>query len=357
MKKICMFVFLASFVALIVSGPQAFAETKVHHWHVVNGPHAETVGPAPTANLYGAGAFFTNTPLNQAAVTGAGGSPTNSGNPWNGPWPGTNYPVGVSPDLWPCFGADTANGGDCLTIDGAGNGFGSYPGEVVLGTPSYTWYLDANTATAQPYGCNATAAADEFHFCAQAVNFYEDDSNDTTDDLLWSMTVTQVQGGTTKYLYDSGTQDYGANPYGGLLAANGVAPVVVFYEDLNLGLLGGTGSDTNGTYPEGNIGPCFASYNYPINNAPNAFVYGQYNTFGANWGIAGGKDCVAPEPGLATVTITTELETPTFKELTNTTAKPHNCPGEPVGGTCYTVTYKALVPAISAKQSFNIWLR
>ncbi len=333
MKKISVFqVFFAlAIAALFLCGQQSFAANK--HWVVKNVPHSDAksdLGAAP-AGLFGAGAQLVTTSLNQP------------GNPFTGPWPGTNYPTGAPTDLWPCFGGEGTAQPDCAYIGSTGTSDpASLGGSAVLGAPSYTWYLDANTSTSQPYGCNASSAADEFHFCAQAVNWYEDDSNDTTDDLIWSMTVKQGSA----YIYDSGTNDYGPNPYGGYLAADGVAPVIIFYEDLNFGTLGQTGP---------NNGNCFASYNYPINNAPNPYVYGEFNTFAADWGIAGGKTCVAPVPGLAVVSITTELQSPTYTELTNTTKKPDECPGEPLDGTCYTVKYGAAKYKLT--QTFDIWLR
>jgi hypothetical protein len=329
MKKVPMFqVCLTLAIAALFLSGQAFAANK--HWVVKNVPHSASpdVGPAP-AGLFSAGAFLGSTPLNQP------------GNPFTGPWPGTNYPTGAPNDLWPCFGGATT--GDCSTIDGTQ----SDPSEAVLGTPSYTWYLAANTATTQPYGCNATASGDEFKFCAQLDNWYEDDSNDTTDDLVWSATVTQKQGSSTVTLYDSGTQDYGPNPYGGLLAADGVAPVVIFYEDLNFGLLGGSGAPT-----ANNNGPCFGDYQYPI---PANYAFGLFNTFGADFGIAGKATCVAPAPGAATVTITTELLPATY---TTVPAKDYakDCPGL-TGAELPCTTVKYGKATYSLKQTFTIFFR
>jgi hypothetical protein len=339
MKKSPMvLVFLTlAIAALFLCGQQAFAAN--HHWVVKNVPHSanpDGVGPAP-AGFFAAGAALVNTPLNQP------------GDPFTGPWPGTNYPTGAPNDFWPCFGGDGTGQPDCAYIGSTGTSDGaSVVGSAVLGTPSYTWYLDANTTTSQPYGCNATTAGDEFKFCAQLDNWYEDDSGDTTDDLVWEATVTQKQGSSTVYLYDSGEQDYGPNPYGGLLAADGVAPVIIFYEDLNFGLLGGSGAPT-----ANNNGPCWGDYQYPI---PANYTYGEFNTFAADFGIAGKETCVAPADGPATVTITTELLPATYTTVSNPKDYAKDCPGM-TGAELPCTTVKYGKATYSVKQTFTIFFR
>lgn len=346
--KFCVVVLMFAVVAVFAFTPQAQAATRRLHIAVMpqgpaNSEAKPDYGAAPAANLYGIAAYFGAEPLNTEICTTTG---CTNENPWSGPYPGTTSATPPN-DLWPCFGDDTAQP-DCTYI-GSASGQTSLPTEVVLGNPAYTWYLTANTATTQPYGCDATATADTYHFCAQAINFYEDDSNDTTDDLIWSMVVTQ--GSST--IYDSGTQDYGPNPYGGLLASTGVAPVIVFYEDLNFGIPNGGAVNADG--------PCFASYNYPVTNttppAGSNTYEGLVNTFGAYFGVAGTKTCVAPAAGTATVTITTELATPTWKAET----KVSDCPASTMGGPpnssspyCYTVKYTKVK---SISQKFTIWFR
>lgn len=80
--------------------------------------------------------------------------------------------------------------------------------------------------------------------CDQTETFYEDDTGDSTDDLLYSVVVEQG----TSVIADSGTIDFGPNPCGGSPA------VVVFTGDANFGTLGVTGK---------NNGNCDADFNYP----------------------------------------------------------------------------------------------
>src|SRR5208282_1589844 len=172
---------------------QAQAANRHQHIAVISqGSASPDLGPAPAANLYGIAAYFSQTPLNAEVCTTSG---CTNENPFNGPYPGTDTSVAAPNDFWPCFGDNTAQP-DCLYIGpSAGytypSGATSLPTSVVLGSPAYTWYLSANTASDQTYGCDATATADTFHMCTQAINFYEDDSGDSTDELIWSIEVTQ----------------------------------------------------------------------------------------------------------------------------------------------------------------------
>lgn len=322
-------------MAAAASGPHSHIALKPNHSAAVHGNY----GPAPTANLYGVAAFFAAESLNQP------------GNAWSGPYPALSTSIAYPNDLWPCFGGDTAQP-DCLYIGyGAGTveNEPSLPAEVVIGDPNYTWYLTANTATSQPYGCNATTVAETYHMCTQATNFYEDDSNDTTDDLLFSIEVTQG----TSIVYASGTQDYGTNPYGGLDPAG----TIVFYEDMVFGIPNGGTANPDG--------PCFASYNYPSNTAgPGANYQGLANTFEGYFGVEGpsaGKaatvTCVAPVAGAATVTIITELAEPTWKPvkvLADCPASTMDGPPNSSSPYCYTVSYKA---KHTLTQKFNVWFR
>jgi len=322
---------------------QAQAANRHQHIAVISqGSASPDLGPAPAANLYGIAAYFSQTPLNAEVCTTSG---CTNENPFNGPYPGTDTSVAAPNDFWPCFGDNTAQP-DCLYIGpSAGytypSGATSLPTSVVLGSPAYTWYLSANTASDQTYGCDATATADTFHMCTQAINFYEDDSGDSTDELIWSIEVTQG----TSIIYDSGIQDYGVNPYGAL-----TAPTIVFYEDLVFGIPNGGAVN--------NDGPCFQSYNYPSNTAgPGGNYQGLANTFGGVFGITPKKTCVAPKAGAATVTITTELAKPTWKGVTVKADCPASTMDGPPNATspyCYTVTYTKVK---ELSQKFTIWFR
>lgn len=236
----------------------------------------------PTANLYALTAAFT----------------------------ATAYPTVNSDgtDLWPCFGSNSVNT-DCPTI---GNPSITFPnGGVALGVPSYVWSYtncDGDTATSLP--------------CGQTETFYEDDSNDSTDDLIYEIVVTQ--GSNT--VLDSGWVDFvGANPYGGLTPPADV----VIYGDSNFGTLGATGT---------NNGNCTADYNYPLaSNPPTAYPYI----------VAANKTCVNPVPGTATLTAITELATPKYTKSTKVSV----C--GTVGPPCWTVKF---TKKYSVTQKWTIWL-
>jgi hypothetical protein len=281
--KFHVFVCLA-IVALFVCGQQLLAQEVPHHYHTqlvhrVNSDHAiPQTNPAPPAGLYGTSQVFAATPL----------------------------PSGVNTDgtdLWPCFGNSSSANPDCPTIGDPSVTFPS--GGVAVGGPQYTWSFAA---------CDASASTDTTP-CGQTETWYEDDSNDTasTDDLTYSITATQVQSGKTVYIADSGTVDFGPNPYGGLSpAAN-----VIIYGDQNFGTLGATGK---------NNGNCDANFNYPSPVLPGVFV------------VAANKTCVNPVPGVATITATTSIATATFKTVKGVT----------------TVTYKV---KYKVAQKWNIFFQ
>jgi len=345
--KIFLQCLVLALVVAVCFGQPLFAAERHFHVAVIPGSHHSEASTGPAAGLYGISAYFGAEPLNAPVGTA-------NVNPWSGPYPGTTSATPPN-DLWPCFGDNTAQP-DCTYIgETAGEVYSpstatSLPQQIVLGSPSYTWYLSANTATSQPYGCDATTASDTFHMCAQAINWYQDNSGDTTDELLWSIEVEQG----TKIIYDSGTQDYGPNPYGGYLAATGVAPVIVFYEDLTFGLAGHSGAS--------NVdGPCFQSYNYPstVNGDPAGTYEGLVNTFGGLFGVTAGKTCVAPTSGLATVTITTWLAPATWTGVTvksKCNAATMGAPPNSSSPYCYTVKYGTAAKANVVSQKFTIWL-
>jgi hypothetical protein len=231
--------------------------------------------PAPPANLYN---------LNEAFVA---------------------LPPATNSDgtfLWPCEGT-TAGNVDCPTI---GNPSIPFPiGGLVTGVPQYAWSFadcDGNTTASQP--------------CGQVQTWWEDDTNDTTDDFIYKLTMTQVQGGATVYLENSGTLDLGPNPYGGM-----TPPATVFgYTDLTMGTLG---------VPTGpNNGECYPDFNYPLTTISYPFR------------IAANATCVDPQPGLVTMMATIELATPKFTQNKKTGL--------------YTVTYTR---KYILTQKWHVWLQ
>jgi hypothetical protein len=250
------------FLRLRTAGPRRISSSSAHAQPQNPNPDAN---PAPPDGLYGLDQAFT-----AYALDGSGA------------------------DEWPCFGG--GSGADCSTIVAGG---------VVVGIPQYVWSYSA---------CDGATASDTTP-CGQTETWYEDDSNDTStsDDLTYSLTATQVQGKATVYIADSGTVDFGPNPYGGLSPAADV----IIYGDQNFGTLGQTGK---------NNGNCEANFNYPSPVLPGVFV------------IAANKTCVNPQPGLATLTATTQIATATFSTKKGvTTVK-------------YTIKYKL-------QQKWNIWFQ
>jgi hypothetical protein len=289
-------------VALLVcAGPQAQAAEPHHHYTIKVMPRAarpdgQAIHPNVTLALNGVQQSFVGTPYSDPQV---------SSNPFDSDAAGS--------EVWPCFGsydgttASTANP-DCEYFE---DSFYS-PKNVyiptnaaVLGTPSYTWSLadcDATSSTTLP--------------CGQTNTWYEDNSNDSTDELLYIIEVTQG----TAVIADSGTVDFGPNVYGGLSPAADV----VIYGDQNFGTMGETGE---------NNGNCEASFGYPLaTNANPGSVY----TVQAN------KTCVAPVAGLAKLTATTEIASPAYTALTRGTGgNGQTCTKTaPCYDVKYTVKYK-----------------
>ncbi len=159
-----------------------------------------------------------------------------------------SYGFGVLPpvdgggnDEWPCFPNQNANGADCSQISTGG---------VVIGTPAYTQSLsncDANNSGATN--------------CGQVFWFYEDDTADTTDDLVVSIVVKQGKN----YVMDTGPFNFGPNPFGSTPGS-----VIVISDDTAFGTLGQTGPG-------------------------NGFCAGST------------ESCVNPVKGVATVTVTTTV--------------------------------------------------
>lgn len=207
-------------VAFLVCGPQAFAQ-RIHHLQirVVNPNHAQAKAEKKA--------------LEQLSV-GFGVLPPVDG--------GGN-------DEWPCFPNQNANGADCSQISTGG---------VVIGQPAYSQSLSA---------CDANS--DSSTNCGQIFWFYEDDTGDSTDDLVVSIVVKQGKN----YIMDTGPFDFGPNPFP-------AGSVIVIYDDTAFGTLGETGPG-------------------------NGFCAGSTET------------CVNPVKGVASVTITTTVGVSTITSKFN----------------------------------------
>jgi len=154
-------------------------------------------------------------------------------------------------DEWPCFPNQNANGADCSQIATGG---------VVIGTPAYSQSLSA---------CDANSGSSPN--CGQVFWFYEDDTGDTTDDLVVSIVVKQGKN----FVLDTGPFNFGANPFG---SAPGT--VIVISDDTAFGTLGESGPG-------------------------NGFCAGSTET------------CVNPVAGVASVTVTTTVGTSTITSKFN----------------------------------------
>jgi len=293
-SRLFLVVGLVAMIAFIACSQLAVAQGKPHYQvkilpkaNAEFGPGATTTNPPPAVGLYPTWAAFTGTSNN-------GGTPLNTDGTW----------------LWPCFGGGATANVDCPTI---GDPSIPFPvNGVVVGTPQYTWSLAACDGTTNG---SSMGGSPTYIPCGQTASWYEDDANDNTDDLLYSIVITQG----TSIIVDSGTVDFGVNTYGGMSpAAN-----IIIYGDQNFGTLGQTGK---------NNGNCTANYNYPgVGAIPTGLFI-----------VAAGKTCFEPVAGLATVTATTELATPVW---TSKTTK---------GVTTYTVKY---TKKYSLTQKWNIWLQ
>jgi hypothetical protein len=286
-------------VVFLVCGQQVLAQEKTHYQIKIVPKQSPVdrpaVNPPPTANLYGLSQTFAATP----GATNTDGT-----------------------DLWPCFGNSTTPNTDCPTI---GNPSVTFPsGGVALGGPAYDWSF-AN-CDAFTNGTSNTAYVP----CAQTETFYEDDSGTgATFDLTYSITATQVQGGVTVYLVDSGTVDFGPNPFGALSPP---ADVII------------SGDQNLGDWPGATTGPnnanCTADIAYPTSAdpAPGLFV------------IQANKTCVEPKPGLVTFTAVTTVATPKYTKHTTAALCGNTTPP------CWTVAYSATGKK-SVTQKWNIWLQ
>jgi len=300
-SRLLIVITLVGVVAVLAFAQTTLAAENPHHYTIKMVPrqHQEqgAVEPAAlAANLYGLAQYFGATPYVDAAV-----SPTNS----------DGY------DLWPCFGSYTSSGGtssentDCPTI---GNPSQPFPvNAIAIGGPAYVWSLSA---------CNATSTS--ANYCGQTQTWYEDDTNDSTDEEIYSIVATQ---GTT-IIADSGTVVFGPNTFGGLTPPADV----IIYGDQNFGNMGETGGANNGN--------CSPDYDYPL--ATNAWP-------GSTYVIAAGKTCGAAVSGPVSITATTEVAKVSYTKGTTAalcTPIVNGAPGTPVGPPCYlahfTSKYKVL---------------
>jgi len=286
MTKSCLFQVLAplAIAALVVCG-QAVAQEKPH-FQIKLVPRVNSdVRARPetlTKNLYALQAAFTQ------------GYPTPAAN-------------SDSTDIWPCFGAAAGNP-DCPTI---GDPSITFPaGGVAVGAPAYVWQL--SNPGSNGYGCDADTNGTSntaYLPCGQTETWYEDDTGDSTDDLTYSIVVTQ--GSNT--LVDSGTVDFGPNSFGGLTPPADV----IIYGDQNFGAWSGATTGPNNAN-------CTADFNYPLaSDPPTAFPYI----------IEAGKTCTDPVSGAATLTAVTEVATPKYTKSTSSAV----CGS--VGPPCWTVKY------------------
>ncbi len=152
-------------------------------------------------------------------------------------------------DEWPCVpNSANANYPDCSNIA---------PGGVVIGTPAFTQSL-----------ANCDDSTSTISYCGQIFWFYEDETGDSTDDLIVTIAVKQAKNYIADVVYN-----FGPNPFP-------VGSVVIISQDTAFGTLGETG-------------------------AGNGFCY--YST----------ETCVNPKAGVATATVTTTVGTSTIKSTFN----------------------------------------
>jgi hypothetical protein len=214
-------------------------------------------------------------------------------------------------DLWPCLGHATGNP-DCPVV---GNPSRPLPrGGIVVGFPSNIWSLASGPAAVNGVGCdaltNGTTGAQpaQYRPCAQLDTWFEDNSNDPTDDLLQRIIVTQG----SRVIYDSGTVDYG--PAGPI-----TYPVrVLLNYDVNFGFWPGAAVGPNN-------GNCSADVGYPL-SAP-AYP-------GTTYVVAAGQTCEQPIAGKAHFFTVTELATPKYTEASGKV-----CSASGVASPCFTVTW------------------
>jgi hypothetical protein len=214
-------------------------------------------------------------------------------------------------DLWPCVDYQGVNL-DCPRIGKPGVRLPGYG--IVTGFPAYSWTLQNTPGRGNGIGCDALingtgTLAIPYKPCAQISTWYEDATNDSTDDLIWHVRV--MQGSTV--IYDSGLQDYG--PAGPSVTY----PVhVVLAADANFGYWPGAEYGPNN-------GDCGTNILYPLQSP--AFP-------GRPYQVATGQTCAEPVAGPAKVLTRTILATPTYTQVTGAACTRRNVPSP-----CYTVAW------------------
>jgi hypothetical protein len=219
-------------------------------------------------------------------------------------------------DIWPCLGR--GNNTDCAMV---GNPPVPLPrGGIVMGRPAFTWALQNNDiigfGLGNGTGCDALTNGTVgqpsegvlYRPCGQIVTTYEDDTGDSTDDLLQRIVVTQGN----KIIFDSGIVDFGpAGPIN--------YPVSVILDtDANFGYWPGAQNGPNN-------GNCTGNINYPLSAA----------TFPATgYTLASNSTCEQPVAGPATFTTYTELATPEYERVTG-----RPCTSKGVASPCFTVKF------------------
>jgi hypothetical protein len=289
-------------VAFCVSG--AMAGEVPHHWAVKALPKTHHSNAATlTKNLYGTVAAFVGTPYATS---------------WTSP-----INLASGDELWPCFGGSTSSTGfvaetECnqITPNSATTDPEYYLPEQagVFGIPAYTWSLSA---------CDQSTTADTENPCGQTDTWYEDDTLDATDELIYSIIATQTQG----TIAASGTVDFGPNSYAATAGQN-----IIISGDQGFGTQGATGA---------NNGNCAYAYNYPLASAANP---------GETYVVPAGKTCVNPVAGLVTLAATTEVGKPGYTKVTKGTVYGVACS---VAAPCYTTKWTKVY---SLAQKFTIWL-
>jgi hypothetical protein len=214
-------------------------------------------------------------------------------------------------DLWPCLGHTRGNP-DCPVV---GNPPVALPrGGVVLGFPSFIFSLASGPAAVNGVGCDALSNGTtgtqpaQYRPCAQINTWFEDNTNDPTDDLLQHITV--MQG--SKVIYDSGTVDYG--PAGPIKY-----PVnVLLNTDVNFGFWPGAALGPNN-------GNCSTDSGYPLSAPTNP---------GNTYVVAAGQTCEQPVAGKVRFVTVTVLATPQYTQATDAL-----CSSRGVTSPCFTVTW------------------
>jgi hypothetical protein len=305
--------FAATGAAICIAPQPAAAQDPHHprmHMKVVRKDFAENTAAgsasAPRARLYPLQAAFTQT----YPTVGANSDGT---------------------DVWPCTGGSSATGPDpdCPTIGSPTVLFPSIA--TAIGNPAFVWQLKNTPGSGNGQGCdgliNGTGHLGVPYLpCGQVETWYEDDSNDSTDDVLYTMTVTQG----FRTLASTGTVDFGPNTSGPTTPPSDV----IIYNPINFGFGPGDGPATGP-----NNGNCTPDFNYPL-TAPASP--------GEVYLVAAGKTCVEPVPGPATITVVTALASPIYTKVTGAA-----CTANAVASPCYTVEW---IKKHEICQTWDIWL-